>query len=43
MYTSRLAHAFDGQPSLPDTAAEVVHHDRIVGVGRGLGPTRLRA
>jgi hypothetical protein len=31
MHTIRVAHAFDRQPSL------------IVGVERGLGPTRLRA
>ena len=43
MHTIRVAHAFDGQPSLPATATEVVHHNRIVGVERGLGPTRLRA
>jgi hypothetical protein len=49
MHPIRVAHAFDGQPSLPATATatatatEVVHHNRIVGVERGLGPTRLRA
>jgi hypothetical protein len=41
MHTIRVAHAFDGQPSLPDTATEVVHQNRIVGVERGLGLTRL--
>ena len=45
MHTIRVTYAFDGQPSLPATATatEVVHHDRIVGVERGLGLTRLRA
>lgn len=43
MQTIRAAHAFDGQPSLPDTATEAVHQERIVGVERGHGLTRLRA
>ena len=43
MHPIRVAHAFDGQPSLPDTAIEVVHYNRIVGVERGLGLTRLTA
>jgi hypothetical protein len=43
MHTIRAAHASDGRPSLPDTATEVVHQDRLVGVRRGPGPTRLRA
>jgi hypothetical protein len=43
MHTIRVAHAFDAQPSLPDTPTEVVHHNRIVGVERGLGLTRLTA
>jgi hypothetical protein len=43
MHTIHVAHAFDGPPSLPDTATEVVHHNRIIGAERGLGRTRLRA
>lgn len=45
MHTIRAAHAFDGRPSLPDTATatEMVHQDRIFGVERGYGLTRLRA
>jgi hypothetical protein len=43
MQTIRVAHAFDGQPFLSDTATGVVHHKRIVGVERGLGLARLRA
>jgi hypothetical protein len=43
MHTIRVAHAFGSQPSLPATATVVVHHNRFVGVERGLGPTRLRA
>ena len=43
MHTIRVSHAFDGQPSLPDTATEVVHQNRIIGAERGLGRTRLRA
>lgn len=43
MYPIRVTYAFDGQPSPPDTATEAVHHNRIVGVERGLGLTRLGA
>jgi hypothetical protein len=43
MHPIRVAHAFDGQPSPPDTATEVVHQNRIVSVERGLDPTRLTA
>lgn len=43
MRSIRVTYAFDGQPSLPETATEVVHQNRIVGVERGLGLTRLRA
>jgi len=43
MHPIRVTYAFDGQPSPPDTATEVVHHNRIVGVERGPGLTRLRA
>ena len=43
MHTIRAARAFDGRPSLLDTATEVAHQDRIVGVERGHGLTRLRA
>lgn len=43
MRTIRVEHAFDVQPSRPDTATEVVHQSRVVGVERGLGLTRLRA
>jgi hypothetical protein len=43
MHLIRVARAFDGQPSPPDTATAMVHHNRIVGVERGPGPTRLRA
>jgi hypothetical protein len=43
MHTIRAAQTFDGQPSLPDTATEVVHQDGIVGIERGHGLTRLRA
>lgn len=43
MHPIRVAHAFDAQPPLPDTATEVAHQNRIVGVERGFGLTRLRA
>jgi hypothetical protein len=39
----RVNHSFDVQPSLPDTATEVVHQNRVVSVERGLSLTRLRA
>jgi hypothetical protein len=42
MHTIRAAHAFNGRPSLPDTATEVAHQDRLVGDERGHGLTRLR-
>jgi hypothetical protein len=38
----RVTYAFDRQPSPPETAT-VARHNRIVGVERGLGLTRLRA
>jgi hypothetical protein len=41
MHTIRVAHAFDTQPPPPDTATEMAHHNRNVGVERG--PTRLTA
>lgn len=43
MHAIRAAHAFDGRVFLPDGATVVVDQDRIVGVERGLGLTRLRA
>jgi hypothetical protein len=43
MHPNRVTYAFDGQPSPPDAATEVVHHNRIVGVERGLGLIRLSA
>jgi hypothetical protein len=43
MRTIRVEHAFDVQPSLPDTATEVVHQTRIARVEHGLGLARLRA
>lgn len=43
MPTIRVEYAFDVRPSLPVTATEVAHQNRLVGVERGLGLTRLGA
>jgi hypothetical protein len=37
MHPNRVTYAFDGQPSSPDTASDLVQHNRIVRVERGLG------
>jgi hypothetical protein len=43
MHQIRVTYAFDRQPPPPDTGTQVVHHNPIAGVERGLGLTRLRA
>ena len=43
MHPIRVTYAFDGQPSPPDTATEVVHHNHLGGVERSLGLRRLKA